>query len=167
MTLLLYSLWKAPFIEEVEVQDSRYRCRTCGFGRATIKVRLPHVKDGRIYQYKWYCKTCYDKYYAESKGKFPDAIEIPDSHTAWNSRRTEVVAKLFPKREKTKKEKTPDETIQEILDSQQSLDRLHQAEYECHMMNIIKILKKYGEPDLAELVRDRLDSQVQTLGEES
>ncbi len=98
MSLMLYALWKAPVIEQVAVKESKRRCTTCGFGRATIKIRLPHVKDGRIYQYDWYCKTCYDKYYAESKGKFPDAIEIPDSRIAWNKRRTVIVAKLFPKR---------------------------------------------------------------------
>ena len=59
------------------------------------------------------------------------------------------------------KGKTPDEIIREIIDSQQSLERLHQAEYQCHMMNIVKILTKYGEDDLAQLVQERLDLRVE------
>lgn len=100
MSQMLYALWKAPVIERVAVQDSKRRCTTCGFKRATIKIRLPHIKDGRIYQYKWLCDNCYESWYSESKEKFPDAIEIPDSRIAWNRRRAVIVAKLFPKREK-------------------------------------------------------------------
>ena len=63
-------------------------------------------------------------------------------------------------------DKTSDEIISEILDSQQSLDKLYKAEYACHMMNIVKILKKYGEHDLAELVQARLNSELDPKGED-
>jgi len=57
------------------------------------------------------------------------------------------------------KGKTPDDIISEILKSQQRLEVVEKAAYQCHMMNIVKILNKYGESYLAELVQKRLDSQ--------
>lgn len=101
MSLMLYALWKAPVLQRVDVKESPRRCTTCGVRKATIKLRLPHVRlNGTLYQYKWICDKCYETWYPKSKKKFPDEIEIPNSRKAWQIRRTEIVKKLFPRKVK-------------------------------------------------------------------
>lgn len=100
MSQMLYALWKAPVLQRVDEKESPRRCTTCGVRRAAIKLRLPHVDiNGRLYQYKWICKKCYEEWYPKSKKKFPDEIEIPNSPVAWKRRRTEIIAKLYPKKQ--------------------------------------------------------------------
>jgi len=97
---MLYALWKAPILQRVDAKESPRRCTTCGVRKATIKLRLPHVGlNGTLYQYTWTCEVCYEKYYKISKKKFPNEIEIPNSRKAWEIRRTEIVAKLFPRKQ--------------------------------------------------------------------
>jgi len=98
MSQMLYALWKAPILQRVDAKDSPRRCTTCGVRRATIKLRLPHVNiNGQLNQYQWICDKCYEEWYPESKKKFPDEVEIPNSPTAWKIRRTEIIKKLYPK----------------------------------------------------------------------
>lgn len=154
MSQLLLAVWKAKVIERVDIKHARRNCTWCGGRKATIKLGLPHIgSNGRLYRFDWMCEPCYTKYYEKSKAEHPDASDIPLT-------RAEIVAKLFPKREKTKKGKTPDEIIREILDSQQDPAIIERARYKCHLMNIVKILKKYGDDDLALLVQNRLDSLI-------
>jgi len=60
---------------------------------------------------------------------------------------------------------TPDEIIREIIDSQVDPAIIERARYLLHLENIVKILTKYGETDLAQLVQERLDSHSQSREE--
>jgi len=60
---------------------------------------------------------------------------------------------------------TPDEIIREIIDSQVDPAIIERARHLLHLENIVKILTKYGETDLAQLVQERLDSHSQSREE--
>ncbi len=148
MNLLLYALWKAPVIEQVTVEQSKRRCTTCGGRKATIKLKLPHVREGTIYQYVWTCGKCYARDYAKSKEKFPDAIEIPESRKLWKVRRVVIVETLFPRKGKERKDQTPNEILQDIVARQPPHEEVERASHLLHLQNVIKMLTKYGEDDL-------------------
>ena len=60
-------------------------------------------------------------------------------------------------------DKTPDEIIREITDSQVDSSVVEEAQYQCYMNNVVKILGKLGEYELATLVNRKLRKHVLKL----
>lgn len=59
--------------------------------------------------------------------------------------------------------KTPDEIIQGILDSQVDSSIIDEAQYQCYMKNVTKILSKLGEYELVSLVNQALRKHTAKL----
>lgn len=64
-------------------------------------------------------------------------------------------------------DKTPDEILKEITDSQLNHSVIKEAEYQCYMDNVVKILGKLGEYELATLVNRKLRKHILKLERES
>lgn len=64
-------------------------------------------------------------------------------------------------------DKTPDEILREIVDSQVDSSVVEEAKYQCYMNNVVKILGGLGEWELATLVNRKLRKHILELEYES